>query len=132
MEEILVPIFVCVVLPVSIVLILALTKINGENKLTKVIIKSIESNNDFDTNKLVETLKKSRKSPREILNLRLLRGCIFSLLGVVLMIFGLYLQLSDNAWDYCYLLGGASLAIGIGYIIVYYVTRNQPEVSESK
>lgn len=39
--EILVPIFVCVVLPVAVVLITSLTKINSDNRRTQIIIKAI-------------------------------------------------------------------------------------------
>jgi hypothetical protein len=57
MEEIvdtLVPISVCVVLPVAIVLINALVRVHGENKRTQLMLKAIEANKDVDINKLIE------------------------------------------------------------------------------
>lgn len=118
-----VPIFVCVVLPIAVVLIISLTKINGENKRAQVIIKAIEANKDVDTDKLIESLRRPRKSAREILNFRLLMGCIFSLIGVAgIAIWFINPHVFKQS---LYLLGGICLAIGLSYLIVYFVTRNQ-------
>ena len=88
MQQILVPIFVCVVLPVSIVLIAALTKMNADNKRSQTIIKAIESkgNDNVDIARLIESLnpqsdKNQKSSSIELLYRHLLRGCIFSLCG---------------------------------------------------
>lgn len=130
--QVLVPIFVCVVLPVAIVLIVSLTKINADNKRTEVIIKAIEANNDIDADKLAESLRKPHKSAREILNGRLLRGCIFSFVGLVLVIIGLVSLIAgseigaDNV-TVPMIFGGVSIAVGASYLLVYAVTRRQIE-----
>ncbi|MCM1349513.1 MAG: hypothetical protein NC338_08890 [Firmicutes bacterium] len=130
MNTVLVPIFICVVLPIAVVLITSLAKVNGENKRAQIIIKAIEANKDVDTDKLIESLKKPRKTARELLNGRLLRGCIFSLLGIALMIVGLVswlngVEISSDPVSVPLIFGGASLAIGISYLIVYRVTRKE-------
>lgn len=130
MTSTLVPIFVCVVLPIAVVLITSLTKINGENKRTKIILKAIEANKDVDTDKLIESLKKSPKSSREILNGRLLRGCIFTAIGVALAGIGLFfwangIKGSDEPVSVPFVFGSISLALGASYLIVYFVTRKQ-------
>jgi ABC-type Fe3+ transport system permease subunit len=131
-----VPIFICVVLPVAIVLITSYTKINGDNKRTQIILKAIEANKDVDTDKLIESLKKPHKSIREITSLRLLRGCIFALIGIALAIVGLsnYVcgtEFSADQVTIPLMLGGISLAVGISYLIVYFVTRKQIEPAEN-
>lgn len=118
LEDILVPIFVCCVLPVSIVLIIYLAYINADNKRAQVLIKAIESGNVMDTDKLAEALKKPQKSAREILNLRLLRGCIFSLIGVSIIVTSLFIDMPKAI-----LVGALSLAIGLSYLIVWFVSR---------
>lgn len=130
MEDILVPIFVCVVLPVSIVLIVFLAAMNSDNKRAKILIKAIESGNGIDADRLAEALRKPQKSAHEILNLRLLRGCIFGFIGIVLIIVGLVnlFMGADFASDPVtinMMLGGVSLAIGASYTIVYFVTRKE-------
>lgn len=121
MEDILVPIFVCVVLPVAIVLIVFLASMNSDNKRAKVLIKAIESNNGIDADRLAEAFKKPVKTARE----SLLRGCIFTFIGLALAIFGIidsdsYNTIEDNMG---LMLGGISLAIGISYLVVFFVTR---------
>ena len=56
----LVPIFICVVLPVAIVFIVSWVKMNGDNKRAQVILKAIESNNNIDADKLAESLRKPK------------------------------------------------------------------------
>ena len=132
MEGILVPIFICVVLPVAIVAIIYWERVNNDNKRTQVLIKAIEANNDIDADKLAEALAKPRKTAKEILNGRLLKGCIFTLIGVCCEIFALVQYFSQDA-DTSFLdsieasgiIGGISLAIGISFLIVYFVTRKQ-------
>ncbi len=123
------PVCICVILPVLIVLIVNLGLMNRENKRAQVLIKAIEANNTIDADKLAEAMKKPQKTARELLNLRLLRGCIFFFVGVALCIFGVVLDWTGGfhpsliASDVT--LGVASLAIGISYLIVYFVSRKQ-------
>ncbi len=137
MTNVLVPIAVCMVLPIAIVLIVALTKMNGDNKRTQIIIKAIEANNNVDADKLVESLKKTNKTPHEVLSLRLLRGCIFSLVGLGLIIVGLFNLINGTPFNsdpvsVPFVFGGASIAVGISYLIVYLVTRKQLKNTEGK
>lgn len=139
MEDILVPIFICVVLPVAIVAIIYWGRVNNDNKRTQVLIKAIEANNDIDADKLAEALAKPRKTAKEILNGRLLKGCIFTFSGVCCEIFALVEYFSQNA-DTSFLdsieafgvIGGISLAIGISFLIVYFVTRKQISGTDDK
>ena len=45
MTSVLVPIFICVVLPVSVVLIRAIMNMHTENKRSEVLLKAIEATN---------------------------------------------------------------------------------------
>ena len=130
MEQILVPIFVCVVLPVAIVGITAAAKMNNDNKRSRMLIKAIESNCGIDADKLAEALQKPKKTAREILNDRLLRGCVFSFIGLVLCVVGivalrLHSAFSSDLVVFPLTFGGVSLAIGLSYLVVYFVTRTQ-------
>ena len=130
MTATLVPIFVCVVLPVAVVAIIAATKMNNDNKRSKVLIKAIESNCGIDADKLAEALQKPKKTAREILNNRLLLGCIFSFVGLALCIVGIVslcmgTEFSADPVTVPLVFGGASLALGLSYLVVYLVTRKQ-------
>lgn len=132
METVIESIFICVILPVAVVLIVNLTKINAENKRTQIILKAIEANKDVDTDKLIESMKKNKKTAREILNARLLRGCMYSLIGVALAIVGIVgiatgSSFSEDSVMLPFIFGGISLAIGISYLIVWNVTRKDDD-----
>jgi len=137
MADVLVPIFVCVVLPVAIVLIVFLAVMNSDNKRAAVIIKAIEVGGGVDIDKLAESLQKQKKSAREILNLRLLRGCMFTLVGLSLIIVGIAnliagAEFSSDPVTVPMVCGAPFLAVGISYLIVYFVTRKQLPEHESE
>ena len=129
MQHILVPIFICVVLPVAIVALISATTMNADNKRSQILIKAIESCG-IDADRLAEALRKPEKSAREVLNLRLLRGCIFSFIGIAVCIVGIVSlcmgsEFGSDPVTIPLLLGGISIAIGASYLVVYFVTRKQ-------
>ena len=130
MSHVLVPIFVCVVLPVAIVAIVFAAAINNDNKRAKILIKAIESNCGIDADKLAEALQKPKKSAREILNTRLLLGCLFSFVGLMLLTVGIVSlcmgsEFASDPVTVPMMFGGISLSIGLSFIVVYFVTRKQ-------
>ena len=123
-----IPVAICVVLPIVITAIVAKLKMNRDNKRTEIIIKAIESNVGVDTDKLVESLNQPQMSVREIQNRRLLRGCLFSLLGLVCIItacFGMPVAQSI-------LMGAGFIAVGASYMIVYFVARKESRTPEDE
>ena len=132
LAEILIPISVCVILPIAIVSIISYVRMNSDNQRTQVLLKAIEANNNIDADKLAESLRKQVKvrSPREVLNFRLLNGCIFSFLGLGIVLAGLYLMItlpdsSEKLRFVLYLIAAVAFAIGLGNLVVYFVTRKQ-------
>lgn len=101
---------------------------NSNNKRAEVLMKAIESNNGIDADRLADALAKPKKSARELLNLRLLRGCIFTFLGVasgvVAAIFA-HTEPEAHIENGFMIASAAFLAIGISYLIVYFVSKKQ-------
>ena len=117
LENILVPIFVCVVLPVSIVWIIGRTRQNETNRKTEVMLKAIENGADIDP----DMFKRPEKSPKTIkkdLLDKLTGACITSLMGAAFL--ALYFLGVDfflnNLLPFA---GGVMLAVGIGLFISY-------------
>lgn len=120
-----IPIFICVVLPVAIVLIVAFTKMDDSKNRTKVLLKAIENNCISQPEKFAEIFWKPRKSMTDVLNNRLLCGCIFTLVGIAVTVYCLFIEelILDHIDGDLLLMGLASLAVGISFLIVYFVTR---------
>lgn len=130
MEDILigllVPLGVCVALPVLVVWLGTRAKINSDNKRAEVLVEAIRNNSEVDSDKLAEALGTRLRTPAALLQLRLLRGCIFTLLGVATGVLALIVAGNDpesNVQDIMTVACGLCLAIGISYLIVYFVTR---------
>ncbi len=127
----LIPIGVCVVLPIMIVWIVFKAKTNNDNKRADVLIKASENNANIDAEKLAEALGKQQISAKELLNRRLLRGCMFTILGVAFSIIALTFSAAPEDMQFIsYILAALSFAVGIAYLIVYFVTRNTTAETE--
>lgn len=124
MDKILVPIFICVVLPVTIVWLITRARQNETNRKTEVMLKAIEAGATVDAN-LFKTSKDSLTIKERLLK-RLTGGCIFSLMGVVFTIIGLVnrnMALDNDAFTIPVLFGGIFFAIGVAHLVVFYVGR---------
>lgn len=125
------PIAVVVVLPVLIVWLLSRVNINRENRRTEVMLEAIKQGTEVDADRLAEFFARDRRSPRELLNLRLLRGSIFTLIGVAFAIVAAVIAASggydpDDLFGIL-VLGAVSLAVGIAYLIVFFFSRHEAE-----
>lgn len=129
LTEILVPIAICVVLPVLIVWIVFRTATNNDNRRAEVLIKAIEANNGIDTDRLAEALAKPKKSPADVMYKRLLRGCTFTLIGVGCLIYLLCVSFdpdsSTDTRDFLSIAGIVMTAVGLSNLIVYFVSRRK-------
>lgn len=126
MTEILVPIFCGCILPIAVVLIISLRRRNSDNKRAEILIKAIESGEFVDAEKLSEALGKPKHSPLEVLNARLLRGCLYTLVGLSLVVVYLVWPDTDSkSLMSLILLSAVSTAVGLSYLIVYFMTRKQ-------
>lgn len=126
----LLPVCICVLLPVLIMWLVSRIEMNRNNRRADVLIEAIKTYNGMDVDRLSEALVKPRRTPLEMLNLRLLRGCIFSLTGIAFMVvcivtyFNCDRVMTDVAGVFM-VLGAVSIAIGISYLITYFVTKKQ-------
>ena len=125
--EILVPIGICVILPLGIFWLYYRAQMNKENKRTEIIMKALESNSNsnLDTDSLVKALENTSKTPQGIRYARLQRGCQYTLLGIALCVVFFISNGMEIDSDMAFMMkfaGAASLAVGISYLIVYLVS----------
>ena len=127
MEGILIPIAVCVVLPVMIVWLVTRSRQNETNKKTEVMLKAIEAGAPIDANLFQDSVRK-RKSVKERLLNRLMMACIASLTGIFIITVGLvkwfvYGNVDGHQILSGILAGGIILAVGLALFIVFFVGR---------
>ena len=119
--QILVPIGVAVVLPIAIVAIVFRSALASERNRKEIVLAVLEKNPDIDVEQLMKNLKKSEKLIKEKLLARLERGCLCCLMGVAFMV--LYFFLGVQSEDLIVVVGAALIAIGIAFLISYFVGR---------
>lgn len=117
------PIFICVVLPVTVVWLALRARQHAIDKKAEIMLKAIESGASIDPNLLKPQTK--QKSLKEKLLSRLTGACVTSLLGAAFLIGSLVLD-----WDITFvpiqtsLLGGILLAVGIALFVSYFAGKN--------
>lgn len=119
--QLLVPIGVAVVLPIAIVAIVFRSALASERNRKEIVLAVLEKNPDIDVEQLMKNLKKSEKLIKEKLLARLERGCLCCLMGVAFMV--LYFFLGVQGEDLIVVVGAALIAIGIAFLISYFVGR---------
>ena len=128
MEDIIIPIFVCVVLPVTIVWLVARTKQNETNRKAEVMLKAIESGATVDMNQF-NAEKKGPKTIKQDLLEKLTGACITTFMGIAFLGWAVVGYLHPEYTDgrlfnhLAPVAGGVLLAVGIGLFISYIVGR---------
>ena len=128
MIEILVPIAICVILPVMIVWLVMRARQNETNKKTEIMLKAIESGATIDADFFKTASKQKPRTIKEKLLGRLTGALVTGLLGVAILIVGI-VGSANTSWNLgedavaLYISGGILLAIGVALIAVYFVGK---------
>ena len=124
---ILVPIACGCVLPIMVVWLAIRKKMNETNQRTQIVLAAIEKNPDMDIEELMKKISPKKKLLKEKLLAKLQWGCFTTLLGLGFIIVGLCLDyrggMVPEDLENCYLVGGILSAIGIAFLISYYVGK---------
>ena len=129
--DILMPLGVCVVLPVMMVWLVMRTRQNETNKKTEVMLKAIESGATVDP-EFFKSQQRGQKTIKERLLSRLAGGSILSLIGIAFLVLAIVFANSyaPNGWNFgnspaptFAIIGGISLAIGLALFAVFFVGK---------
>ena len=124
-----VPVFVCVVLPIVIVWLIARTRQHEANRKAEIMLKAIEAGVPVDMTQFEPAKKKAPKSIKQELLDKLNGACVTSLMGAGFLTLGiLRVVITDfgrNTFINAFWLpaGGVLLAVGIGLFISYFVGK---------
>lgn len=131
MEDILLPIFMCVVMPVTIVWLVMRTRQNETNKMAEIMLKAIEAGTPIDPDFFKAQSQTLRKSLKERQLGWLTAACILIALGLGSILIGAIFILMNN-WTYntapsvftlLTIAGGIVLVIGIALLVVYFIRK---------
>lgn len=122
LTELLVPIGVCVALPISIVYLILKRKIISENNKKEIILAALEKNADVN----IEELVKKTSAPDKLLKEKLLKKLQWGLMTIVLSI-GLFMYaifVGDADELKLYVIGSVVLlAIGVSLLFTYLMGK---------
>ena len=128
MDKILIPLGICVALPVLIVWLVNRTRQNETNRKTEIVLKAIESGATIDANFFKSA--NGEKTIKERLLKRLTGACIFTLMGLAFFVASLInrnlvdvVATSSDSIVIPMMFGGLFFAIGISFFIVFFVGR---------
>lgn len=126
--DILIPLGICVVLPVMIVWLVTRARQNETNKKTEIMLKAIEAGATIDADFFRE--KQGTATIKERLLKRLASGCIFTLMGIVSTVIGFVnrgamdeIHMAQASFTMPCIFGGIFFAIGAGLLIVFFVGK---------
>lgn len=130
--DIIKPIFILVVLPITILWLYLRNRKDENEKRTKIVMAAIEKNGEIDVQEFFKNLNKPRKTVREKLVMQLhwelLLGGIFTVFGLVVFIALAVLAIGfgitkDDVIAMCCVCGIPTLALGTGLLIAYFSGR---------
>ena len=130
--DIIKPIFILVVLPITIFWLYLRNRKYENEKRTQIVMAAIEKNGEIDVQEFFKNLNKPRKTVREKLVMQLhwelLLGSIFTVFGLVVFIVLAALatglgDIKDDIIAVCCICGIPTLALGIGLLIAYFSGR---------
>jgi len=127
-EDFLIPIFICVVLPVAIVWLVARTKQNETNRKAEIMLKAIEAGTPVDLDMFKSDAKVSKTIKQDLLE-KLNGACITTFMGVAFLTLGILRVTITDFGRSTFLnkfwlpAGGVLLAVGIGLFITYFVGK---------
>ena len=124
LEDLLIPLGVAVVLPITIVAIVFKSALASERNRKEIILAALEKNPNLDVEDLVKRMKKSEKLIKEKLLARLERGCLCCLMGVAFVLLYFFLSVQN---EMLLIVGAALIPIGIAFLISYFVGRRMLE-----
>ena len=127
LTEILVPIACGCVLPIVAILSVVRKKINETNQRTQIVLAALEKNPEMDIEELMKKISHKPRLLKEKLLTKLLWGCLTTLLGIGLIVFGIYLGANhlggtdDPMTAVCF--GLVSLGVGVAFLINYFTGK---------
>lgn len=127
LEDLLIPLGLCVGLPVMIVWLQVRRSMNETNKRSEIALAAIEKDPNVDVAEFLKKMTPPRKTMQQSLLNKLLCGCIFTLVGLGVIgvtIFGGWTGgYSTDSILRMTIMAVLSLSIGVACLVTYFVGK---------
>ena len=127
LEEVLVPVAICVILSISIVAIVVGKKRHEMNKRTEILLAAIEKNAELDVDEYLRKMSPNKKTIKERLITKLLWGSVLSALGFALLVYSLWMDILGGmltrTLQGAYMSGATLLLVGLAIILVFFISK---------
>lgn len=125
--QVMIPIGICVILPISIVMLYLRAKKHETNKRTEILLAAIEKNAEIDVEDFLAKLAPPKKSIKQMLLTKLLWGSIITAIGAGAMGYTIYAdvmgEMRVGILQNCYLFSALILSVGVAILIVFFVSK---------
>ena len=125
--QVMIPIGICVILPISIVMLYLRARKHETNKRTEILLAAIEKNAEIDVDDFLAKLAPPKKSIKQMLLTKLMWGSIITAIGAGAMGYTIYAdvmgEMPVGILQNCYLFSAPILLVGVAILIVFFVSK---------
>ncbi len=130
MEDIILPLFMCVVMPVMIVWLVMWTKRHETDKMAEIMLKAMETGTPIDPDFFKQQVR-PRKSVKSRLVGLLTASCILMSIGIGFIIVGIVIILgchwtlrsAPSGFTIIPFAGGILVVVGAALLVVYFIQK---------
>ena len=130
----LLPLGICVALPVLIIWLVTRVKVKRDNMKTQILLEALRANKDIDAEKIAEALTKPPKTPFERQMSRLLWAGIWAFIGIAFIVYWIVEAAQGEGGSNLeeLFVGIICLGIGISFLTVYFVAQKYLDKNADK
>lgn len=127
LEEILIPLSICVIMPITMVWMNLRSKKQADKNRTDIILAALEKNPNIDLEELMQKITPKSTTLKEKLLKKLMWGSVISAIGIGFLGYALYMDfvggMSVEDMERSYFCGGITMLIGLAILLVFFISK---------
>ena len=127
LEDILIPISICVIMPITMVWLHMRSKKHESDNRTRIVLTALEKNPNIDLEELIQKITPKSATLKEKLLKKLMWGSVISAIGIGFLGYALYMDfvggMSVKNMERSYFCGGITMLIGLAILLVFFISR---------
>ena len=127
LEDILIPISICVIMPITMVWLNLRSKKQADKNRTDIILAALEKNPNIDLEELMQKITPKSATLKEKLLKKLMWGSVISAIGLGFLGYALYMDVVGGMpvedMGRSYFCGGITMLIGLAILLVFFISK---------